>query len=47
MFLAAWVTVDTSAQSVSPELGKRDKPSIEIYPKYPVSIATEPGWSVQ
>lgn len=43
ILLATWVTVDANAQSVSPELGKRDKPSIEIYPKYPVSIATEPG----
>ena len=43
MLLAAWVTVDANAQSVSPELGDRDKPSIEIYPNYPVSISTEPG----
>ena len=39
MLLAAWVTVDANAQS----LGHRDKPNIEIYPKYPVSITTEPG----
>lgn len=41
--LAAWITVDANAQSVLPKLGERDKPSIEIYPKYPVSITTEPG----
>ncbi|BBJ22755.1 hypothetical protein [Candidatus Nitrotoga sp. AM1P] len=39
MLLAAWVTVDANAQS----LGRRDKPNVEIYPKYPVSITTEPG----
>lgn len=39
MLLAAWVTVDANAQS----LGHRDKPNVEIYPKYPVSITTEPG----
>jgi hypothetical protein len=30
MLLAAWVTVDANAQS----LGNRDKPNVEIYPKY-------------
>ncbi len=39
VLLAAWITVDANAQS----LGHRDKPNIEIYPKYPVSITTEPG----
>lgn len=46
MLLAAWVTVDANAQSVLPKLGDRDKPSIEIYPKYPVSITTEPGTGI-
>ncbi|CAH1207441.1 conserved exported hypothetical protein [Candidatus Nitrotoga sp. BS] len=45
MLLAACITVDANAQSVLPKLTDRDKPNIEIYPKYPVSITTEPGVS--